>query len=80
MPRFPTRPSGAGRAIRWMELVAAAQWTYERVREFWDALDDRDRADLKRLLEKSKGRPANLTVAEQRRVRNIAVKAFTSRH
>ena len=59
-----------------MELVAAAQWAYSRARELWETLDARDRDEAWKLLEKSRGRPGNLTQAEQRRLRDLAIKAF----
>jgi hypothetical protein len=76
--RLPIR-SGPRRAFRFAELLALAQWAYERARELWDALDAREQDEVKRLLQKSQGRPANLTVAEQKRLRNLAIKAFTNR-
>ncbi len=62
-----------------MEILAAAQWTFDRLRELWEALDRRERDELRRLLEKSRGRPANLTAAEQRRVRDLVVQAYRNR-
>ncbi len=77
--RLPSGSSGPRRAIRWAEVVAAATWLYERGRELWDALDARERDDLRRLLVKSQGRPANLTSAEKRRVRVLVFKALRKR-
>ncbi|MFL5848748.1 MAG: hypothetical protein ACJ76R_07405 [Solirubrobacteraceae bacterium] len=79
MPRLPIRSTGPRRAIRWMEVLAAVQWTYDRAKELWDALDARERDEVRRLLEKSRGRPSNLTQAEQRRLRDLVLKAARNR-
>jgi hypothetical protein len=81
VPRLPIRSTpGARRAIRWTEVLAAVQWTYERARQLWDALDARERDEVRRLLEKSRGRAANLTPAEQRRLRDLVLKAVRDRN
>jgi len=79
MPRLPAKSTAARKTIRWAELLAAAQWTYERLRELWDALEPRERDEVRRLLERSKGRPSNLTKDEQRRLRILVLKAWRKR-
>ena len=79
MPRLPSSSTGARRAIPWAAILAAAQWTYEHLRELWEALEPREREEIRRLLERSKGRPDNLTREEQRRLRVLVMKAFRKR-
>ncbi len=79
MPRLPISSTGARRTFRWAEILAAAQWTYDRLREFWEALEPRERDEFRRLLERSKGRPDNLTREDQRRLRVLVMKAWRKR-
>lgn len=43
-------------------------------REHWQLLDERDRAELARIVRKSKGKPANLTERERRHLRELVAK------
>jgi hypothetical protein len=56
MPRLPGR-----KAVPWMLLIDAAMVA----RSHWSQLDDRDRAELTRIVRKSHGLPNHLTARER---------------
>jgi hypothetical protein len=55
------------RGLPWL-LILEAAWT---LRGFWSQLPKNDRAELARLLRKSRGLPHNLTARERSELRRI---------
>jgi hypothetical protein len=68
------------RALPWVAIFAAARFLYERGREFWKNLSDRERSELGTLVRQSKGRRGNLTNGEYDRLKNLVKKGFTGRY
>ena len=65
-----------GRALPWARLYLLAEWAYRKGRAAHGGLTEAERAELGRLLKKSKGRRGNLTGREQDHLRGLAKKAF----
>lgn len=57
------------RAVPWLVLIEAA-WT---LRGYWVQLPKRDRAELTRILKKSRGLPQNLTASERKELKRIVL-------
>lgn len=75
---MPTATSmiAAARRIPWAKVVAMGTLAYQRGSAAWEALTPSERARLRELITKSKGRPQNLTSRERDRVRQLAAKAL----
>ena len=66
-----------GRAINWIALYEAAKLVYGHGRRSWDNLTPSERAEIGRMLRKSKGRSTNLTERERSRLWTLVKKAAT---
>jgi hypothetical protein len=66
-----------GRAINWIALYEAAKFVYGRGRRSWENLTPSERAEIGRMLRKSKGRRGNLTERERDRLWTLVKKAAT---
>jgi hypothetical protein len=71
---LPRRPPER-RPVPWTELRRQATSVFMWLQAGWQALDEREREEVRRLLRKSKGRPRNLTRDEARSLGRIAGKA-----
>ncbi|MGH2965829.1 MAG: hypothetical protein ACRDMH_10685 [Solirubrobacterales bacterium] len=69
-----------GRALPWARIYFLSEWAYRKGRAVHGGLSDGERAELGRLLRKSKGRRGNLTGAEFERLRGLGLKAFRAAH
>ena len=63
------------RRVRWAYVLGAARWLYSHGREGWERLSPRERAELGRLVRKTRGRPGNITPSEREELRRIVMKA-----
>jgi hypothetical protein len=66
-----------GRAINWIALYEAAKFVYGHGRRRWENLTPSERAEIGRMLRKSKGRGTNLTERERERLWKLVKKAAT---
>jgi hypothetical protein len=66
-----------GRAVNWIALYEAAKLVYGHGRRSWDNLTPSERAEIGRMLRKSKGRSTNLTERERSRLWTLVKKAAT---
>jgi hypothetical protein len=66
-----------GRAINWIALYEAAKFVYGHGRRSWENLTPSERAEIGRMLRKSKGRGTNLTERERERLWKLVKKAAT---
>jgi hypothetical protein len=66
-----------GRAVRWAALYEAGKLVYGHGKRMYDNLSPAERERLGQLLRKSRGRRANLSEREQRRVWELVRKAAT---
>jgi len=66
------------RAIPWPELRRQATTLVLVLQAGWGALDERERAEVSRLLRKSRGRPHNLSRTEARELGRLAGRAATA--
>jgi hypothetical protein len=66
-----------GRAINWIALYEAAKFVYGHGRRSWENLTPSERAEIGRMLRKSKGRSTNLTERERERLWTLVKKAAT---
>ncbi len=66
----------AARKVEWKLVWARAQWLLEHGRRVFSNLTERERSEIKEILVKSKGRPANVTQRERDRVQSLVRKAF----
>jgi hypothetical protein len=66
-----------GRAINWIALYEAAKFVYGHGKRSWNNLTPSERAEIGRMLRKSKGRSANLTDRERDRLWTLVKKAAT---
>jgi len=65
------------RRVPWTMVWGAAVWLVEQGRERVERnLSKKERQELLRLVQKSKGRPANLSSRERTRLKSIAGKAI----
>ncbi|HET8757997.1 MAG TPA: hypothetical protein VFM58_18390, partial [Solirubrobacteraceae bacterium] len=74
MPQ-PRRRLPAAREIPWAELRRHATVVFLMLRAGWTALDAAERAEARRLVTKSRGRPRNLSREEARRLGALAGRA-----
>jgi hypothetical protein len=63
------------REVPWSELRRRAAIAYLWLQAGWSALSAAERAEVRRLVTKSRGRPRNLTREEARRLGGLAGKA-----
>ena len=77
MASILTRTVARGRAVQWAALYEAAKIVYGQGKRIYDNLSPAERERLGQLMRKSRGRRANLTEREQRRVYELARKALT---
>ena len=73
MPLPSRRPEP--RSIPWDDLRRNARTVFVWLQTGWTALEDSERAEVRRLVTKSRGRPRNLTRDEARRLGRLAGKA-----
>jgi hypothetical protein len=66
------------REVPWAELRRRAAIVYFWLSAGWSALSDAERAEVRRLVTKSRGRPRNLTRAEAKRLGGLAGKAASA--
>ena len=66
------------RSVPWAELRKNATIVYLWLQAGWSALTDSERAELRELITKSKGRPRNLTRQETRRLGSLAGRAASA--
>jgi hypothetical protein len=64
------------RNIDWKRVYDTARVIVRYAGDAWRRLEDHERGELQRLLTKSRGRPALLTAAERRRMRELVLKAL----
>jgi hypothetical protein len=65
------------RAINWLALYETSKLIYKHGRRGWDNLSSSERAEIGRMVRKSKGRRANLTDRERDRLWTLVKKAAT---
>jgi hypothetical protein len=66
------------RAVPWRELRRRATTVFLMLQAGWTVLSDAEREEVRRLVRKSRGRPANLSRDESRRLGTLAAKAATA--
>ena len=66
-----------GRALNWVALYEAAKFVYGHGKRSWEKLTPSERAEIGRMIRKSKGRRANLTDRERDRLWKLVKKAAT---
>ncbi len=66
-----------GKALNWLALYEAAKLVYTHGKQRWDNLTPSERAEIGRMIRKSKGRSANLTDRERGRLWTLVKKAAT---
>ena len=66
-----------GRAVNWLALYEAAKLIYRHGKQRWDNLTPSERAEIGRMIRKSKGRSSNLTDRERDRLWTLVKKAAT---
>jgi hypothetical protein len=76
MPQPRRLPSP--REIPWAELRRRAAIVYLWLQDGWSELSAAERAEVGKLLRKSRGRPRNLTKAEARRLGQLAGRAASA--
>jgi hypothetical protein len=64
-----------GRAVNWIALYETARLIYRHGKQRWDNLTPSERAEIGRMVRKSKGRRANLTERERTRLWTLVKKA-----
>jgi hypothetical protein len=64
-----------GRAVNWVALYESARFIYRHGKQRWDNLTPSERAEIGRMVRKSKGRRANLTERERARLWTLVKKA-----
>lgn len=82
MPAWLARIVTAGlwRRLPWARVLLVAHWLWTHGRDRLERnLTARERGELARLLRKSKGRRANLSERERRRVTELLRRAVTGR-
>ena len=73
MPQPRRLPSP--REVPWAELRQRAGTVFRYLQAGWDELTADERAEVRHLVSKSRGRPRNLTKAETRRLGRLAGRA-----
>jgi hypothetical protein len=76
MPQPRRLPSA--REIPWTELRRRAAIVYLWLQDGWNELSAAERAEIAKLLRKSRGRPRNLTTPEARRLGQLAGRAASA--
>jgi hypothetical protein len=74
MPQ-PRRRLPSARNVPWRDVPRGAAALYVWLRAGWDELSSAERAEARRLITKSRGRPRNLDRAEVRRLGQLAGRA-----
>jgi hypothetical protein len=64
-----------GRALNWLALYEAAKFVYGHGKRSWEKLTPSERAEIGRMIRKSKGRSTNLTQRERDRLWTLVKKA-----
>jgi hypothetical protein len=67
-----------GRTLPWARLYVLGEWAYRKGRAAHGGLTAHERAELGRILRKSRGRPRNITRGERERMAALVRKAFTA--
>ena len=65
-----------GRALPWAKIYFLGELAYRKGKAVHGGLTEAERAELGRLLKKSRGRRRNLSKREFERLRGLGVKAF----
>jgi hypothetical protein len=65
-----------GKALPWARIYVLGEWAYRKGRAVHGGLEESERAELGRLLRRSKGRRSNLTRGEFERLRELGLKAL----
>ena len=76
MPRLPERAARVARGIDWKRLYDTARVIVRYAGEAWNRLEDHERRDLQRILQRSRGRVNALSAADKRRMRDLVLKAL----
>ena len=76
MPRLPERANRVARSVDWKRVYDTARLIVRYAGEAWGRLEDHERRDLQRLLQKSRGRVQALSAADRRRMRDLVLKAL----
>ena len=79
MPRRISTALLAARKVRWGQVLAAIVWLRDRGREHWHRLTPDERSEVMTLARKSRGRKANLTKQEQKRLAALLREAWYRR-
>jgi hypothetical protein len=66
-----------GRMVNWVALYETSKLIYRHGKQRWDNLTPSERAEIGRMVRKSKGRRANLTERERSRLWTLVKKAGT---
>jgi hypothetical protein len=74
----PRRRLPARNEIPWAELRRRAAVVYLWLQAGWNELSSAERAEVRKLLTKSRGRPGNLTKAEAKRLGQLAGRAASA--
>jgi hypothetical protein len=74
----PRRRLPSIREVPWAELRRRSAIVYLWLQAGWSALSAAERAEVRRLVTKSRGRPRNLTREEARRLGGLAGKAASA--
>jgi hypothetical protein len=74
----PPRRLPSAREIPWAELRRRAAIVYLWLQDGWNELSATERAEVRKLLTKSRGRPRNLTKAEAKRLGALAGRAASA--
>jgi hypothetical protein len=75
---MPRRSLPSRQEIPWTELRRRATGLYLVLQAAWAVLSPTERAEIARLLRKSRGRPRNLTRDETRRLGRLAGRAASA--
>jgi hypothetical protein len=76
VPSLPERAGRVARTIDWRRVYDSARLIVRYAGDAWGRLDDHERRELQRLLQKSRGRVDALSAAERRRLRDMVLKAL----
>jgi hypothetical protein len=76
VPILPERAGRVARRIDWKRLYDTARLIVRYAGEAWGRLEDHERRDLQRLLQKSRGRVSALSPSDRRRMRDLVLKAL----
>ena len=76
MPRLPARATRVARNVDWKRVYDTARMIVRYAGDAWGRLEDHERRELQRLLQKSRGRVNALSPAERRHMRDLVLKAL----